>query len=207
MRYDASSVVHFRSSSRPAPATSHGDVSMTLTTTTHSPQQLMAVWNPRLNGDSEGSTLISDTAIRICRISFYISSLDSYSRTHGGVRRAAPSCPARCSRHRSSAAGGARRTSGWGVAAGEHAGPVAGLGGPPQVRWHHAVAAGQVEGLALGAEPDAGDLAVAGQPAGAGGGDPRAESGGGRCGAGVGVGEVVEVDGDQHVRLDGAQDR
>src|SRR3954453_3114102 len=83
MRYDASSVVHFRSSSRPAPATSHGDVSMTLTTTTHSPQQLMAVWNPRLNGDSEGSTLISDTAIRICRISFYISSLDSYSRTHG----------------------------------------------------------------------------------------------------------------------------
>jgi hypothetical protein len=45
---------------------------MTLTTTAHSPQQLMAVWNLRLNGDSEGPTLISDTAIQICRINFYI---------------------------------------------------------------------------------------------------------------------------------------
>jgi hypothetical protein len=72
MRYDASSVVHFRSSSQPIPATSYGDVSMTLTTTAHSPQQLMAVWNLRLNGDSEGPTLISDTAIQICRINFYI---------------------------------------------------------------------------------------------------------------------------------------
>jgi hypothetical protein len=45
---------------------------MTLTTTTHSPQQLMAVWNHRLNSDPEGPTLISDTASRINTASFYI---------------------------------------------------------------------------------------------------------------------------------------
>lgn len=40
------------------------DVSMTLTTTTHSPQQLMAVWNLRLHSDSEGPAFISSTALK-----------------------------------------------------------------------------------------------------------------------------------------------
>jgi hypothetical protein len=45
---------------------------MTLTTTAHSPQQLMAVWSLLLQTDSEGPTFISDTAMRIRGISFYI---------------------------------------------------------------------------------------------------------------------------------------
>jgi hypothetical protein len=61
---DASSMVHFRSSSRTTPATSSGDFSMTLTTTTHSPQQLMVVWNRLLPDESEGPALISRTALR-----------------------------------------------------------------------------------------------------------------------------------------------
>jgi len=40
------------------------DISMTLTTTAHSPQQLMAVWNLRLHSDSEGPTFISSTALK-----------------------------------------------------------------------------------------------------------------------------------------------
>jgi hypothetical protein len=40
-----------------------GDFSMTLTTTAHSPQQLMAVWNHPLPGDPEGPTFIFDTAL------------------------------------------------------------------------------------------------------------------------------------------------
>jgi len=51
-----------------------GDFSMTLTTTTHSPQQLMAVWNRLLPNDSEGPTLISHTALR-SRSSFSTSEL------------------------------------------------------------------------------------------------------------------------------------
>jgi hypothetical protein len=36
---------------------------MTLTTTAHSPQQLMAVWNPPLQDDPEGPTFISNAAL------------------------------------------------------------------------------------------------------------------------------------------------
>jgi hypothetical protein len=58
MLYDASSVVHLRSSPRPTPATSTGDFSVTLTTTPHSTQQLTAVWNHRLN--NQGRVKITD---------------------------------------------------------------------------------------------------------------------------------------------------
>jgi hypothetical protein len=39
------------------------DFSMTLTTTTHSPQQLMGVWSHLLQDDSEGPTFIFSTAL------------------------------------------------------------------------------------------------------------------------------------------------
>jgi hypothetical protein len=38
------------------------DVSVSLTTTTHSPQQHTAVWDLLLQSDPEGPTFISDTA-------------------------------------------------------------------------------------------------------------------------------------------------
>jgi len=57
------------------------DVSMTLTTTTHSPQQLMAVWNLRLHSDSEGPTFISSTALKAKRTDFYIRTSDSIRDT------------------------------------------------------------------------------------------------------------------------------
>jgi hypothetical protein len=44
------------------------------------------------------------------------------------------------------------------------------------MRWHDPLGPAQVEGLALGADHDAGDGAVAGQPAGPGGGDRRPEA-------------------------------
>ena len=64
-----------------------------------------------------------------------------------------------------------------------------------------------IQRLPVGAQHDAGDAGVAGQPAGAGGGDggPGAEAGGGA--AGRWVHEVGQVDGDDHVWLDGAQHR
>ena len=45
---------------------------MTLTTTTHSPQQLMVVWNRLLPDESEGPTLISNTALPSRSPSIYI---------------------------------------------------------------------------------------------------------------------------------------
>jgi haloacetate dehalogenase len=60
-----------------------------------------------------------------------------------------------------------------GVAAGEHAVPVALLDGSAQARWGDPFGAAVVQWLAFGADDDAGDVAVAGQPAGAGGGDLR----------------------------------
>ncbi len=68
-------------------------------------------------------------------------------------------------------------------------------------------AAAEVEGLSLGAEDDAGELGVAGRPAGPGGGqDPaEAELPAGRSGGGVE--QVLQVHLDRDVRLDGAQQR
>ena len=79
MLNDASSMVHLRSSSRTVPATSYDDFSMTLTTTTHSPQQLMAVWNHPLPDESEGPTLISHTALQSRTFRFYIRTPLSHS--------------------------------------------------------------------------------------------------------------------------------
>jgi hypothetical protein len=67
--------------------------------------------------------------------------------------------------------------------------------------------AAEVEGLAGGAEHDAGDRAVAGDQPGAGGGDGRAQPGADLAGAGTGVDQVLDAHGDDHVRLDGAQHR
>jgi len=94
---DASSMVHSRSSSRSVPATSYDDFSMTLTTTTHSPQQLMAVWNRLLPNESEGPTLISHTALR-SRSPFSTSEPRSriqYTRSHGCTIGAATTKPIR----------------------------------------------------------------------------------------------------------------
>jgi hypothetical protein len=55
------------------------DVSMTLTTTAHSPQQLMAVWNPPLQDDPEGPTFISNTALLRNSHGFYVTTTPSHS--------------------------------------------------------------------------------------------------------------------------------
>src|SRR5664279_1992475 len=52
---------------------------MTLTTTAHSPQQLMVVWNRLLPDESEGPTLISHTALRSRTLRFYIRTPLSHS--------------------------------------------------------------------------------------------------------------------------------
>src|SRR5665647_3634104 len=80
-------MVHFRSSSRAVPATSYDDFSMTLTTTTHSPQQLMAVWNRLLPDDPEGPTLISYTALRSRTLCFYTRTPLSHSGHTAGQER------------------------------------------------------------------------------------------------------------------------
>src|SRR5581483_11359138 len=80
MPYDTSSAVHCRSSSQATPATSLCDFSMTLTTTPHSAQQLMAVWNPLLQGDPEGPTFIFNTALLSSDSGFYIRTSQSHSR-------------------------------------------------------------------------------------------------------------------------------
>jgi hypothetical protein len=96
---------------------------------------------------------------------------------------------------------------GGGVAAGEHAALVADVQGAADVRREQALLAAQVQRLPVGAEDDAGDAAVAGQPAGPGGGDERSEAGAGGTVAGVRVDQVIEVDGDHHVRLHPTQHR
>jgi len=53
---------------------------MTLTTTPHSTQQPMAVWNHRLNNDPEGPTFINNTALLSSDSGFYIRT----SRSHSG---------------------------------------------------------------------------------------------------------------------------
>ena len=68
---------------------------------------------------------------------------------------------------------------GGGVAAGEDAVPVADLDRPAQVRRDEPLGAAQVQRLPVGADDDAGDVAVAGQPAGPGGGDDARRT---RCG-------------------------
>src|SRR5215212_675645 len=52
---------------------------MTLTTTPHSMQQLMAVWNHRLNNDPEGPTFISNTALQSNDSNSYIGTSQSHS--------------------------------------------------------------------------------------------------------------------------------
>jgi len=51
------------------------DVSLTLTTTTHSPQQHRVVWHPPLQDDPEGPTFIFDTALIYQTSVFYIGDL------------------------------------------------------------------------------------------------------------------------------------
>jgi len=53
---------------------------MTLTTTPHSTQQLMAVWDPLLQDDPEGPTFISNTALLSSDSGFYIRTSQSHSR-------------------------------------------------------------------------------------------------------------------------------
>ncbi|RXS64594.1 hypothetical protein EST92_30625 [Streptomyces sp. TM32] len=52
---------------------------MTLTTTAHSPQQLMVVWHLHLYADTEGPTFISTTAWRLFVHAFYIRTSQSPS--------------------------------------------------------------------------------------------------------------------------------
>src|SRR5882724_9392153 len=80
MPYDTSSTVHCRSSSQTTPATSLCGFSMTLTTTPHSTQQLMAVWDPLLQDDPEVPTFISNTALLSSDSGFYIRTSQSHSR-------------------------------------------------------------------------------------------------------------------------------
>src|SRR5882724_3680909 len=88
MPYDTSSTVHCRSSSQTTPATSLCGFSMTLTTTPHSTQQLMAVWDPLLQDDPEGPTFISNTALLSSDSGFYIRTSQSHSRhTVGATQR------------------------------------------------------------------------------------------------------------------------
>jgi hypothetical protein len=97
---------------------------------------------------------------------------------------------------------------GGGGAAGEHAVPVAAFDGAAQMRRDDPLVAADVQRQPVGAHHHPGDRGVAGQPAGAGGGDPRPEPGAGRARPGrAGVGEVLDVDGDDDVRLDRAQQR
>jgi hypothetical protein len=51
------------------------DVSVSLTTTTHSPQQHTVVWDLLLQSDPEGPTFISDTALTTRQSSLYIKDL------------------------------------------------------------------------------------------------------------------------------------
>ncbi|MBB3085341.1 hypothetical protein FHR93_003568 [Geodermatophilus sabuli] len=94
-----------------------------------------------------------------------------------------------------------------GAAAGEHAAAVAVLDGPAQLRGDHPFVPAEVQRHAVGGHHDPGDARVAGHPAGAGGGDPRPEAQLRRARPGCGVGQVVEVDADDHVRLHRPQDR
>lgn len=52
---------------------------MTLTTTPHSTQQPMAVWNPLLQDDPEGPTFISNTALQSSDPGFYNRTSQSHS--------------------------------------------------------------------------------------------------------------------------------
>ena len=69
------------------------------------------------------------------------------------------------------------------------------------------MAAAEVQRLPVGADDHPADVAVAGQPAGPGGGDPGTEPGGAAPGPVAGSTRSVERDRDDDVRLDGAQDR
>jgi hypothetical protein len=93
------------------------------------------------------------------------------------------------------------------VAAGEDAVLVADLDGPAQAGWDDAFGAAVVQWRAVGPHDDPADVAVAGQPAGAGSGDLGPEAGARGAWAEGGVDQVGQRDGDGHVRLDGAQDR
>src|SRR4051812_33724516 len=115
MHNDTSSAVHFRSSSRTTPATSRGDVSMTLTTTAHSPQQLMVVWNHFLPSGPEGPNLHLHHSTTFSRLWLLHQNLPMVFGTHGGTRRAAPDSPGTSVRRPPSAGCGGRRTSGVGV--------------------------------------------------------------------------------------------
>ena len=81
---------------------------------------------------------------------------------------------------------------GGGAAAGEDA--VRSRTSTARRRWggDDPVGAAQVQRLPVGADDDPGDVAVAGQPAGPGGGDLGAEPGGRRARAGVRVDQVVD---------------
>jgi hypothetical protein len=83
---------------------------------------------------------------------------------------------------------------------------VADLERSAQGGWGNPFAAAVLQWLAFGADDDAADLAVAGDHAGAGGGDEGAEAGAGGAVTDIRVDEVGERDGDDDVRLDGAQD-
>ena len=96
---------------------------------------------------------------------------------------------------------------GGGGAAGEHAVLVPSFHGLAQPGGDHPVVPAQIQRHSLGGHHDPGDAAVAGQPAGAGGGDARPEPGPRRAGLGSGVDQVLQVHVDHHVRLDRPQGR
>ena len=95
-------------------------------------------------------------------------------------------------RRRSSAASDGRRTSSWGVAAGEHAAPVADLEGPAQVRWDDPVGRPMSRGWESGPMTIRVMVPSQASHAGAGGGDAGAEAGLRRRRGRWRVGEVGE---------------
>jgi hypothetical protein len=94
-----------------------------------------------------------------------------------------------------------------GPATSEHAPPVADLGGAADVGWDQAEAAAVVQWHPVRAHDDAGDLPVAGQPPRPCGRDGRAEAHVGGAAAGGRVGQVLDADRDEDLRLVPTQGR
>jgi len=90
-------------------------------------------------------------------------------------------------------------------AAGEHTALVSRVQRAADVVGEEPILPADVDRLGVRAEHDPADAAVAGQPAGAGGGDDRAEAGAGCAVPGVRVDEVTDADGDHHMRRGRAQ--
>jgi hypothetical protein len=93
------------------------------------------------------------------------------------------------------------------LAAGEDAVTVAYLDRPAQMRGRDPLVTAHVQGLRFGADDHSRDVPVAGQPRGPAGGDGGTEFGASNSRAGGRIGEIIDVDRDDHVGLDRPEDR